>query len=97
MTAWWAVSRDRSWLGVAYVRAVLSSSNLWGKFTSSVELEIHSNGRVPGIGQVMVWSSHIELVYDDLSSWLCIWLLWLSEYISVAIIVAISFTIIIFY
>jgi hypothetical protein len=36
--------------GVAYVRAVLSSSDLWVKCTSSAELEIHSNGRVLGIG-----------------------------------------------
>jgi hypothetical protein len=55
-----AVSRGRPWLGVTYVRAVLSGSDLWVKYTSSVELEIHSNGRVLGIGQVMVWSSHVE-------------------------------------
>jgi hypothetical protein len=57
---WWAVSRDRPWLGVAYVQAVLSGSNLWGKCTSSAELEIHSNGRVLRIGQVTMWSSHVE-------------------------------------
>jgi hypothetical protein len=57
---WWVVSRDRPWLGVAYVRAVLSGFDLWVKCTCSEELEIHSNGRVLGIGHVMVWSSHIE-------------------------------------
>jgi hypothetical protein len=55
-----AVSRGRPWLGVTYVRAVLSDSDLWIKCTSSAELEIHSNGCVLGIGQVMVWSSHVE-------------------------------------
>jgi hypothetical protein len=55
---WWAVSQDRPWLGVAYVRAVLSGSDLWVKCTSSAELEIHSNGRILGIGQVR--SSHVE-------------------------------------
>jgi hypothetical protein len=54
------VSRGRPWLGVAYVQAVLSGSDLWIKCTSSIELEINSNGRVLGIGQVMVWSSHVE-------------------------------------
>jgi hypothetical protein len=55
---WWlgAVSWNRPWLGVAYVRAVLSGSDLWGKCTSSAELEIHSNGRVLGIWHVTVWS-----------------------------------------
>jgi hypothetical protein len=48
-----AVSRGRPWLGVTYVRAVLSGFNLLVKYTSSAVLEIH-------IGQVMVWSSHIE-------------------------------------
>jgi hypothetical protein len=57
---WWTVSRDRSWLGVAYVQVVLSGSDLWVKCTVSAELEIHSNGRVLDIGQVTVWSSHIE-------------------------------------
>jgi hypothetical protein len=57
---WWAVSRDRPWLGVAYVWAVSSSSDLWFKCSSSAELEIHSNGRVLGKGHVMVWSSHVE-------------------------------------
>jgi hypothetical protein len=57
---WWAVSWDRPWLGVAYVQSVLSVSDLWGKCTSSTELEIHSNGRVLGIEQVTVWSSHVE-------------------------------------
>jgi hypothetical protein len=46
----WAVSRDRPWLGVAYVRAVLSGSDLWVKCAGSTELEIHSNGRILGIG-----------------------------------------------
>jgi hypothetical protein len=41
-----AVSRGRPWLGVTYVRAVLSGSDLWVKCTSSAELKIHSNGRV---------------------------------------------------
>jgi hypothetical protein len=31
--------RDRPWLGVAYVRAVLSGSGLWVKCTSSAEFE----------------------------------------------------------
>jgi hypothetical protein len=55
-----AVSRGRSWMGVAYVQAMLSGFDLWVKCTSSAELEIHSNGRVLGIGQVTVWSSHVE-------------------------------------
>jgi hypothetical protein len=48
------------WLGVAYIRAVLSGSHLLVKCTCSVELEVHSNGCVLGIGQVMMWSSHVE-------------------------------------
>jgi hypothetical protein len=36
--------------------------------TSSAELETHSNGRVLGIGQVMVWTSHVDSEYGDLSS-----------------------------
>jgi hypothetical protein len=55
-----AVIRGRSWLGVAYVHAMLSGSDLWVKCTSSAELEIHSNDPVLGIGQVLVWSSHVE-------------------------------------
>jgi hypothetical protein len=94
---WWEVSRDRPWLGVAYVRAVLSSSDLWVKCTSSTELEIYSNGCVLGIGQVTVWSSHVEYGAGDLSSWLCIWLLRLFEYILALIIVVMSFIIVIFY
>jgi hypothetical protein len=47
---WWVVSRDRPWLGVAYVWAMLSGFDLWVKCTSSVELEIHLDGRVLGIG-----------------------------------------------
>jgi hypothetical protein len=57
---WWAVSQDRPWLGVTYVRVMLSGSDLWVKCTCSVELEIHSNGRVLNIGQVIMWSSHVE-------------------------------------
>jgi hypothetical protein len=94
---WWVVSRDRPWLGVAYVRAVLSCSDLWGRCTSSAELEIHSNGRALGIGQVMVWSSHVEYGAWWLESWICIWLLRLFEYILVTIIIVISFIIVIFY
>jgi hypothetical protein len=45
-------SRDRPWLSVAYVRAVLSGFDLWVKCTNSVELEIHSNDRVLSIGHV---------------------------------------------
>jgi hypothetical protein len=59
---WWAVSRDRPWLGVTYVQAMLSASDLWGKRTGSIELEIYSDGHVLGIGQVTVWSSHVEYV-----------------------------------
>jgi hypothetical protein len=50
---------------------LLGSSNLW-MCTSSVELETHLNGHVIGIGQVMVWTSHIDSEYGDLSS--CLWL-----------------------
>jgi hypothetical protein len=59
---WWlgVVSRNRPWLGVTYVRVVLSGSDLWGKCTGSAELEVHSNSHTLGIGQVTVWSSHIE-------------------------------------
>jgi hypothetical protein len=39
---------------------VLSGSDLWVKCTSSAELEIHSNDRVFSIGQVTVWSSHVD-------------------------------------
>jgi hypothetical protein len=56
------VSRDRPWLGVAYVWAVSSGSDLWVKCTGSAELEIYSNGCALGIGQVTVWSSHVA--YD---------------------------------
>jgi hypothetical protein len=56
------VSRDRPWLGVAYVWAMLSGFDLWVKCTSTVVLEIHLDGRVLSIGQVMVWSSHVEYV-----------------------------------
>jgi hypothetical protein len=46
--------------------------DLW-MCTSSAELETHSNGCVLGIGQVMVWTSHVDFEYGDLSSylWLC--------------------------
>jgi hypothetical protein len=50
LVGWWTVSRDRLWLGVAYVWTVMSGSNLWVKYTSSTELEIHLNGRILGIG-----------------------------------------------
>jgi hypothetical protein len=36
--------------------------------TSSAELETHSNNRVLGVGQVMVWTSHVDSEYGDLSS-----------------------------
>jgi hypothetical protein len=51
---WWAVSRDRPWLGVAYVWAVLSGFDLWEKCINSAELEIHLNGHILGIGQLTV-------------------------------------------
>jgi hypothetical protein len=44
----------------------LGSSDLC-MHTSSVEIETPSNGRVLGIGQVMVWTSHIDSEYGDLS------------------------------
>jgi hypothetical protein len=43
------------------------SFNLW-MCTSSVELETHSNGHVLSIGQVMVWTSHIDSKFGVLSS-----------------------------
>jgi hypothetical protein len=43
------------------------SFDLW-MCTSSAKLETHSNGRVLGIGQVMVWTSHVDFEYGDLSS-----------------------------
>jgi hypothetical protein len=70
---------------------------LVGKVYKLCRVRIHSNGCVLGIGQVTVWSSHVEYEHGDLSSWLCIWLLWLSEYILVVIFAVISFTIVIFY
>jgi hypothetical protein len=51
---WWAVNQNRPWLGVAYVQTMLSGSDLWVKCTGSAELEIYSNDRVLGIGQVTV-------------------------------------------
>jgi hypothetical protein len=47
-------------------RLSLGSFDLW-MCTSSAELETHSNGRVLGIGQVMVWTSHVDVEYGDLS------------------------------
>jgi hypothetical protein len=43
-------------------RMSLGSSDLW-MCTSSTELETHSNGRVLGIGQVMVCTSHVHYEY----------------------------------
>jgi hypothetical protein len=57
---WWTVSRDRPWLGVTYVWTMLNGSDLWGKCTSSVEIEIHLDGHVLDIGHATVWSSHVE-------------------------------------
>jgi hypothetical protein len=45
----------------------LGSSDLW-VCTSSVELETYLNGRVLGIGHVMVWTSHIDSEYGIFSS-----------------------------
>jgi hypothetical protein len=67
----WAASYSSPWLGVTYVRAVVGSFDLW-MCTSSAELETHSNGRVLGIGQVTVWTSHVDSEYCDLS--FCLWL-----------------------
>jgi hypothetical protein len=47
------------------------SFDLW-MCTSSAELETHSNGCVLGIGQVTVWTSHVDSEYCDLS--FCLWL-----------------------
>jgi hypothetical protein len=47
---------------LSIVWAVLNGFDLWVKCTSFAELEIHSNDRVLGIGQVTVWSSHVEYV-----------------------------------
>jgi hypothetical protein len=44
----------------------LGSSDLW-MCTRSAELETHLNGRVLGIGQIRVWTSHIDSEYGDLS------------------------------
>jgi hypothetical protein len=70
---------------------------MWRKCTSSAELEIHLNDGVLGIRHVTVWSSYVEYEHGDLSSWLYIWLLWLSECILLVIIVVISIIIVIFY
>jgi hypothetical protein len=48
-------------------RLSLGSFDLW-MCTSSTELETHSNGRVLGIGHVMVWISHIDSEHGDLNS-----------------------------
>jgi hypothetical protein len=48
-------------------RLSLGSFNLW-MCSCSVELETHSNGHVLGIWQVMVWTSHVDFEYGDLSS-----------------------------
>jgi hypothetical protein len=53
------------------------SFDLW-MCISSAELETHSNGHVLGIGQVMVWTSHIDAEYGDLSS--CILLCYLPRW-----------------
>jgi hypothetical protein len=45
----------------------LGNSDLW-MCTSFSELEIHSNTRVLGIGHAMVYTSHIDSKYGDLSS-----------------------------
>jgi hypothetical protein len=45
----------------------LGSFDLW-MCTSSAEIETHLNGHVLGIGQVMVWTSHVDSEYGDLSS-----------------------------
>jgi hypothetical protein len=57
---WWVVNQDRPWLSVAYVRAMLSDSDLWVKCISSAELKIHLNGHILGIGHATVRSSHVE-------------------------------------
>jgi hypothetical protein len=45
----------------------LGSFDFW-ICTSSAELETHLNGHVLGIGQIMVWTSHVDFEYGDLSS-----------------------------
>jgi hypothetical protein len=40
----------------------LGNFDLW-MCTSSVELETHSNGCVLDIGQIVVWTSHIDSEY----------------------------------
>jgi hypothetical protein len=47
------------------------SFDLW-MCTSSAELETHLNDRVLGIGQVTMWTSHVDSEYCDLS--FCLWL-----------------------
>jgi hypothetical protein len=37
-------------------------------YTSSTELETYSSGCVIGIGYIMVWTSHVDSEYGDLSS-----------------------------
>jgi hypothetical protein len=55
----------------------LGSFDLW-MCTSSAKLETHSNGSVFGIGQVMVWTSHIDSEYGYLSSYPCLCYFWLD-------------------
>jgi hypothetical protein len=45
----------------------LDSFNLW-MCTRFAELETHLNGRVLGIGQVMVWTLDVDSKYGVLSS-----------------------------
>jgi hypothetical protein len=68
----------------------LGSFDLW-MCTSSTELETHSNGRVLGTGQVMVWTSHVDYVHGDLSSRPCLWSLQSFEYIITVDIIVIFF------
>jgi hypothetical protein len=58
---------------------------------SSAKLETYSNDRVLGIGQVMVWTSHIDYVHGDLSSRPCLWSLQSFEYILTVDIIVIFF------
>jgi hypothetical protein len=54
----WLVVLVHGWVSPMF-RLSLGSFDLW-MCTSFAELETHSNGRVLGIGQVMVWTSHID-------------------------------------
>jgi hypothetical protein len=62
----WLAGMVHGWVSPMF-RLSQGSSNLWMS-TSSIELETHSNGRVLGMGRVVVWASHIESKYGDLSS-----------------------------